>query len=137
MAGLPRVWITYCFGPELAEDLINDGRIKLEPGPVDDRPRLELTDFDVQIAEAAGFHRAMNIWNELAYYGNGEEVKNTLHEQATTLARLLDSCDIEDSSSLPGKFKDFATLRCPHPFTSGDLMSSVPQSSYYDEFLKS
>jgi len=92
---------------------------------------------DLQIAEAAGFHRAMDIWSQVLRYGTCGDAQDDLRRQAAKLADLLAPYNIEDPSSLPGKFKHFQTLRCPNRLSlqAADPSRLVPQSSYYDEFL--
>ena len=120
--------------------------IKVEPRPVKQAPVAQhpadqcLVEqrgpIDVQVAEAAGFHRAMDIWSEVLRYGACNGAQENLRCQATLLASLLAPYNIEDPSSLPGKFKHFQTLRCPNRvIQAADPSRLVPQASYYDEFL--
>ncbi|KAI4649762.1 uncharacterized protein J4E79_009607 [Alternaria viburni] len=149
-SGLPNRCIDQCFGEELAKQLVAIKLIKVEPRPVEKPPvaqhpaepclaeqRLvaQRRDLDIQVAEAAGFHRAMNIWNQVLSH-HTHAAQEELRCQAALLAHLLAPYNIEDSSSLPGKFSGFyCGLRCPERLQEGDPRDLVPQSSYYDEFL--
>ncbi|KAI4609117.1 hypothetical protein J4E83_008758 [Alternaria metachromatica] len=149
-SGLPSWCIDQCFGEELAKQLVAIKLIKVEPRPVEKPPvaqhpaepclaeqRLvtKSRDFDLQVAEAAGFHRAMNIWNQVLNH-HTFFAQEELRCQAALLAHLLAPYNIEDPSSLPGKFSKFHSgLRCPNRLQAGDPRDTVPQSCYYDEFL--
>ena len=77
----------------------------------------------------------MNIWNQVLSHDT-HAAQEELRCQAALLASLLAPHNIEDSSSLPGKFSGFyCGLRCPNRLQAGDLRDTVPQSCYYDEFL--
>ena len=89
------------------------------------------------LAEAAGFHRAMDIWSEVLRHGTFGGVRDDLRRQAAKLADLLAPYNIEDPSSLPHEFNRFRTPRCPNRLShqEADPTRLLPQSSYYDEFL--
>ncbi|KAI4610124.1 uncharacterized protein J4E87_010880 [Alternaria ethzedia] len=139
---------------ELAKQLVEYKLIRREPRPVKQPPvaqhpaeqclveqRLvaQRRDLDVEIAEAAGFHRAMNIWSNLPRQGIFfSDAQSDLRRQAAKLADLLAPYNIEDPRSLPGKFSGFQSgLRCPTRLSlqTAGPRDLVPQVSYYDEFL--
>ncbi|KAI4911291.1 uncharacterized protein J4E92_010347 [Alternaria infectoria] len=138
-SGLPNAWIEECFGEDLGKRLVKIKLIKVELHPVEQPPVPLPPYLDVQIAEAAGFHRAMNIWSNLPRQGIFfSDAQSDLRRQAAKLADLLAPYNIEDPSSLPGKFSGFQSgLRCPNRLSlqTAGPRDLVPQISYYDEFL--
>ena len=78
-----------------------------DEGPAKQLAVPPLTDFDLQLAEAAGFHRAINVWTRSEIPHLRKETQEEIHFQAANLAKLLAPWLREDTSSWPGKFKNF------------------------------
>ena len=115
----------------------------MDPHPVDERPVLQFSDFDVLIAEAAGFHRAINLWNKTCGFPTFDlspEVKGALSAQATLLGGLLRNrqIDIDVPSTFPGKFKgQSAESANPYRLIRADDedVNEALTLSYYDVFM--
>ena len=78
-----------------------------DEGPAKQLAVPPLTDFDLQLAEAAGFNRAMNVWTRIQRFPQMQkETQEELNFQAANLAKLLAPWLREHPSSYPGKFKN-------------------------------
>ena len=77
-----------------------------DEGPAKQLAVPPLTDFDLQLAEAAGFHRAMNVWTRSEITHLHKETQEEFNFQAANLAKLLAPWLREHPSSYPGKFKN-------------------------------
>ncbi|KAH6868852.1 hypothetical protein BKA58DRAFT_441276 [Alternaria rosae] len=143
-SGLPHAWIIECFRHELARILIERKFIQLDPHPVKQPPAPKSSNFDLKVAEAAGFHRAMNLWNETCGFGPllmSPGVKGALSAHASILGGLLRNCQvyINEPSSFPSKFKD-QSAESGNPYrlvrAHDEAENEALTFSYYDVYME-
>ncbi|KAI4673409.1 uncharacterized protein J4E84_011088 [Alternaria hordeiaustralica] len=134
--GLPQSWIDECFGEDLGKRLVKIKLIKLESRPVEQPPVAKHSDLDLQIAEAAGFHRAINIWND-SHSWTPLYIQQQLRDQATELGKILSDYNIDEPSTLPGKFKHDSAAYCPYQLRLSDRQAAnaLLASSYFDVYM--
>ncbi|KAI4655038.1 uncharacterized protein J4E78_007218 [Alternaria triticimaculans] len=134
--GLPQSWIDECFGDDLGKRLVKIKLIKLESRPVEQPPVAKHSDLDLQIAEAAGFHRAINIWND-SHSWTPLYIQQQLRDQATELGKILSDYNIDEPSTLPGKFKHGSAAYCPYQLRLEDRQAAnaLLASSYFDVYM--
>ncbi|KAG9195802.1 hypothetical protein G6011_00923 [Alternaria panax] len=160
-SGYTRTWLNECFGLQLVQKLVSLDLIKLgdHPAPapkpqvlpgLSPIPQVQVpssaaqhlpspTYYDLESAEAAGFHRAINLWN-VPIRPLLAKTRGELHAQAVKPAELLAGHDYNDAGSLPGKFASFRTHKRPSKPRMRDGMpllgaEVVLGSSYYDVYL--
>ncbi|KAI4948309.1 hypothetical protein J4E91_005730 [Alternaria rosae] len=109
-----------------------------------DPPAPKSSNFDLKVAEAAGFHRAMNLWNETCGFGPllmSPGVKGALSAQPSILGGLLRNCqvDIDEPSSFPSEFKDqSAESGIPYRLVKAhdEAENEALTLSYYDVYME-
>jgi len=111
--------------------------IKVESRPAEQPPVAKPPEFDLKVAEAAGFHRAINIWNKMNF-GSEFQAKQELRDQATELSKILSGYKIDEpsTSTLPGKFKDGSAVDGPYQLlvTGRRTKDFLLASNYYNVY---
>jgi len=125
-----------CFGEDLGRRLVKIKLIRVESRPVEQPPVAKHSDLDLQIAEAAGFHRAINTWNKLSCDSQAQ-VRQDLRDQAAELGKILSVYNIDEPNTLPGKFKDSGAVDCPFRLRLPDRQAAnaLLASSYFDVYM--
>ena len=132
---MPNWCIDQCFGEELAKQLVAIKLIKVEPRPVEKPPVAKPSEFDLKVAEAAGFHRAINIWNKMSCESK-VQARQELQDQATELDKILSDYCFDEPNGLPGKFKHDHAADSPYRLSMPDRKPTdmVLAFNYYDVY---